>query len=327
MSEPYRGLKEYQAGETFTGFLVLRKIELRSKRDGGWFLHLELGDRSGRLTGNLWEDAEQLHRSLREGDIVKVQGKIGLFEGRRQFNIQRIRKAREDDPVVEGNLVPAIDADPAVLMDKLERVVRRLKNPHLKQLLEGFLTDETIRPAFMRAPAGKLWHHNRLGGLLEHTLSMVMLCRRLAMHYPDIDRDLLIAGAVLHDIGKVEEYSFERHFEYSDRGRLVGHIPLAVQWVGERAAAIEGFPPELLDQVQHLILSHQGGPAQGSPQEPKTREAFLLHYVDEIDSKMDAYRRLIADRLPGERWKFVELLGRHLDLGPEATGDAGPAGG
>jgi len=307
-----RYLREYEIGETFTGFFVLRRKELRTTRNGQPYLMLEIGDRSGRLSGNIWDDAITVNEDLIEGSVIKVQGRIETYQGAKQVSFKRLRKVRPDDEIDPANLIPASDSDPNENLNKIEKLISGFSNEHLKQLITAFLDDDTFRKQFLKAPAGKLWHHNRLGGLIEHTLSMCQLCVMLADHYPEIDKDLLVSGAILHDIGKVEEYNFETFIDYSDRGRLVGHITLGAQWVVARAAQIDNFPPELLDRLQHLILSHQG--EHGSPVMPSTREAFLLHYIDLIDSKMDALRRITKDLPEGERWTFVKLLGQFVDL-------------
>lgn len=312
-----RRLKELRPGETFTLYLVVRRRELRTRRDGAPYLALEFGDSSGRLPGNIWDDAERIYGELSEGDVVKVQGVVEQYRDAPQVAVKRIRKARPDDPVTPADLLPAAARPPEEMMAELKDLLAQVAHPHLKTLLSAFFDDETFAAQFGIAPAGKLWHHNRLGGLLEHTLGLCRLCNLLVDRYPEVDRDLLLCGAALHDIGKIQEYAYRTYIDYTDRGRLVGHITLGAQWVYEKAREIDGFPDDLLDRLVHLVISHQGD--YGTPVKPMTREAFLLHFADEIDSKMDAFRRMAAEQPEGERWKFVRLLDRHLDLG--ASGD------
>lgn len=307
-----RYLREHEIGEAFTGFFVIRRKELRSTRAGQPYLMLEIGDRSGRLSGNIWDDALTVNEDLFEGGIIKAQGRIETYQGAKQVAFKRLRKVRPDDEVDPTDLIPSTDTDPKENFTEIEKLVSKFDNENLKQLVTLFFDDDTFRTRFLKAPAGKLWHHNRLGGLVEHTLSMCRICVMMADHYPELDKDLLISGAILHDIGKVEEYNFDSYIDYSDRGRLVGHITLGSQWVAERAAQLDSFPPDLLDRLQHLILSHQG--EHGSPVMPSTREAFMLHYVDLMDSKMDALRRITRELPEGERWTFVKLLGQFVDL-------------
>jgi 3'-5' exoribonuclease len=315
MSElPLKLLKDYLPGETFTGFALLQSITIRTKRDGGSFLAVEFLDRSGRIQGNVWEDAERLAGEFHSGDVVKLQGLIEEYEGRKKLNVRKIRKARPEDSVEPRSFLPHINGNPAELLASLRRLIGTVRNPFIAVLLNSIFNDERIADQFSSAPAGKLWHHNRIGGLLEHTLSLSRLVRRLSRHYPDIDRDVLIAGAMLHDIGKIEELRYDNFIDYTDRGRLVGHIAIGADLVANHIGRIEGFPDSLRDSLIHLVLSHQG--EHGSPVLPATREAFLLHYADEIDSKMDALRRIAAEPGAG-RWRFVKLLERWIDVGED----------
>jgi len=309
-----RGLRDFEVGETFTGYFVIRRKELRSKRDGGFYLALEFGDRTGRLSGNIWDDAERLYAELNEGEAVKLQGFIETYRDSKQVGVKRIRPIRPDDQIDPASLIPSIEGDTWEMLERLKRIVGGMKNEHLKRLLSLFLDDPDFVEAFTRAPGGKLWHHNRLGGLMQHTLSLVRLVRLLGRFYPEIDRELLTAGAILHDIGKIEEYCYSTMIDYSDRGRLVGHISIGAQWIARRAADIPDFPAGLLDQLVHLVLSHQA--EFGSPVQPATREAFILHYADQMDSKLDAFNRIAAEPVAG-RWKYVKLLERFIDLGVE----------
>jgi len=319
MSELPRGLRDFEVGESFTGFFVIRRKELRTKKDGGLYLALEFGDRTGRLSGNIWEEAERLYHDLSDGGVVKLQGVIENYRDSKQIVVKRLRPIHKDEVVVPEMFIACSPGEKDENFARLLALIGLLKNPDLKRLLDAFFTDELFAEAFAKAPGGKLWHHNRLGGLLEHTLSLARLARLLGRLYPELDKDLLLTGALLHDIGKVEEYRYETHIDYTDRGRLVGHIPLGSQWVAERAAKLENFPPALLDQVMHLVLSHQA--EHGSPIQPATKEAFLLHYADQIDSKMDALRR-ISDEPGSGRWRYVRLLERYVDIGEgSSTGD------
>lgn len=299
-----------EVGETFTDFFVLRRKELRTTRSGMPYLHLEFGDQSGRLSGNIWDDAELVYDSLTEGDIVKLRGQIETYQGQKQIAVKQLRRAKADEITDPTAFLPITDSDPQDNFQRLRRLLASVKNRHLHQLIAAFFDDEEFSNKFIKAPGGKLWHHNKIGGLVEHTLGVCRLCRILARAYPAANRDLLLTGAALHDIGKVEEFTYETFIEYSDRGRLVGHITLGAQWVAQRAAQIEEFPADVLDQVMHLVLSHQAD--YGSGIQPATREAFLLHYADQIDSKMDALQRINKDLPAEERWTFVNLLERHL---------------
>jgi len=305
-----RFLKEYEVGEAFVGFFVIRNRDLRTRRNGEPYLTIEIGDRSGRLKGNIWEDAEMLYEQLTTDSVVKIRGMIETYQGSKQVAIQQIRRARDKDEFDPADFLPVTSIDVEAGLEKLRRIAASLSSDHLRELLELFLSDDEFIAGFKQAPGGKLWHHNRLGGLLEHTLGVLRLCRMMSRFYPEANGDLLVAGAILHDIGKIEEFKYQLSFDYTDRGRLVGHIVLGAEWVTERSKLIDGFPADLLDQLIHLVLSHQG--EFGSPVQPSTREAFMLHYADLIDSKMDALKRIEGDLPEGERWKYVNLLGRGI---------------
>ena len=305
-----RFLKDFEVGEEFIGFYVVRNRDLRTRRNGMPYLTLEIGDRSGRLKGNIWDDAEMMFEQMAVDTVVKVKGIIETYQGNKQITFKQIRRARDDDDFDTGIFLSVANIDIEGSIEKLRRIAKALSNEYLRDLLLLFLTDENITEGLMRAPGGKLWHHNRLGGLLEHTLGVLRLCRMMGRFYPESDSDLLTAGAILHDIGKIEEFKYDLSFDYTDRGRIVGHIVLGAEWVTERAKQIDDFPHDLLDKLVHLVLSHQG--EFGSPVQPSTREAFLLHYADLIDSKMDALKRIEKDLPEGEQWKYVNLLGRQI---------------
>jgi len=308
----HKFLKDLQVGDSFIGFYVLRKKELRSRRDGAPYLHLEFGDRSGRLRANLWDDAERLYHELEEEGIIKLQGMVETYQGQPQIAVKRLRRAQPDDEFNADDFLPISSLDARTALSLTRAYIRRVKNPYLNRLLEDFFSDEGFVNSFLRAPGGKLWHHNRIGGLAEHTLAVAKLCRIHSRLYPYIDEDLLITGALLHDIGKIEEYRCDTLIEYSDRGRFVGHIVIGAQWVQERLGRLEGFPPELADRLQHLILSHQA--EFGSPVQPATREAFLLHYADQVDAKLDALKRIREGAADDSKWIWEPLLDRHLNL-------------
>jgi len=309
---PERLLRQYDIGESFTLFCIVRKRELRTSRTGSSYLILEVGDRSGRLSGNIWSDAENLYFNYPEGTIAKIQGAIENYQGRKQIAFKKIRLANEEDNINPSDFLPVSAVEPEKNFLMLRNMAVSVTNPFLNKLLLGFFDDPVMADKMRRAPGGKLWHHDRIGGLIEHTLGICRVCKLLIRLYPNINRDLLIAGAILHDIGKVEEFTYDLFIDYSDRGRLVGHITIGAQMVIQHAALIENFPPDLLDKLTHLVLSHQA--EFGSPVKPSTREAFLLHYADQIDSKMDALNSIARELPDGEKWTYVKLLEQWINL-------------
>lgn len=322
---PFSLVRNLAPGEKATGFFIIRKKEWKTKKDGTPYLLLELGDVSGRISATLWENVQQAGEEFRPGDTVKVLGTVMEFNDARQISIERIRKTEGKDGILPKDFLRTGAIDPDALFFSLMETIARTGNSAIRNLLERMFSDPVLQERFKEAPGGKLWHHAYLGGLLEHTLSVVSICDALCRLYPDLDRDLVTAGAILHDIGKTEEYRWDQGFiDYSDEGRLWGHIAIGAQKVKaeiEKIEASEGFPAELKRPLLHLILSHQGKLEQGSPVLPMTREAVALYYADEIDSKQNALSHIIErDREPGKNWsKYIQLLDRFIYMG---DGDA-----
>ncbi len=309
-------LLEYDVGEVFTGFFVLKSKNMRFRKNGMPYVAIELGDKSGRLKGNIWEEAMEIFPLLPVDEVVKVQAQLETYQNVRQISVKQIRPARDDDQYDLSQLIAVTKIDVERALACLLALIDRFRDGFLQRLLRDILNDENIRTEYLKAPAGKLWHHNRIGGLIEHTLGVVRLCRVISRLYPHLNHDLLLAGAILHDIGKIEELRYRYAIDYTDRGRLVGHIVLGARLVSERAAGIEGFPPETLDQLLHLVLSHQG--EFGTPVQPATLEAFALYAADELDSKMDAFERIKGKLPEGEKWTWVNLLNRWMRFGDNA---------
>jgi 3'-5' exoribonuclease len=300
------------------GFFVVRKKQIRTQKDSGDpYLFLELGDSSGRIGATLWERPKEWYQEINEGDIVKVQGTVMEFQDRLLLSVKRIRRATENDPLSELDLLPRSKEDPQVLFERLLEEMSKMEDEALRSLVERTLKEPGTRERLLRAPAGKLWHHTYIGGLLEHTLSVLRITEFLASHYPGVDRELLRAGALLHDVGKAFELDTGGFIEYSDAGRLLGHITIGVRLVHDAAQHVQGLSENRLNQLLHLILSHHGDDEKGSPVKPATVEAILLHYADEIDSKIAGVQRIIdREEEPGRRWSsYVKLLDRYIYFG------------
>jgi len=307
-------------GQSVTSYFLARQIQVRQRRTGEAFLTVMLADRTGEVSGVLWDGVDDRVRELTDGDIVKVQGALGVYQGRLQLTLSRLRKATPEEFSLEDYL-PRSEQDPAVLLARLDAAIEGLREPNLKRLLQDLLTDPPIRSALESAPAAKTIHHAVLGGLLEHTVSVVGLCRLLADYYPAVDRDLLCAAAILHDLGKIRELTWERVFDYTDAGRLLGHITLGTLLVEERIRAIPDFPTSLANALLHCILSHHGELDWGSPKRPKTLEAIVLHYAEDLDGKINAFLSFSA-RCPDPQhpgWtQFNKAMDRFLYFGRES---------
>jgi 3'-5' exoribonuclease len=293
MKSPYvSGLKPSQVPITTT-FLV-RSKEVRQKKTGEPYLSLLLGDCTGQVDAKMWDNVDQVMETFDRDDFVKVKGMVQIFQNRPQITIHNVRKidASEIEP---ADYFPSSRRDLREMWTELRATVAAIGNPHLKALVEALLDDEDVALRYRRAPAAKQIHHAYLGGMLEHVLSLCALARAVAAHYPNIDYDLLLTGVVLHDIGKIYELNYERGFSYSDDGQLLGHITIALGMVADKLRGLPDFPPRLRTLVEHMILSHHGQLEFGSPKVPQFPEALLLHYLDDMDSKIECMRALIEN--------------------------------
>jgi 3'-5' exoribonuclease len=306
-------IREWEQGQRVEAFVALRKLE-RREYPGGERLSLEFGDQSGRIEAVMWEGFDTAIDELEVGGVVKVRGIVGTYKDRPQVRVERIRAATADE-ALPADFLPHSPVSPEDLECGLAASLASLTDPDLRGLMEYLFTSGDLRAQYLAAPAGKLWHHNTVGGLAEHSLNVARLCEFACEMYPYLDRDLLVCGAVLHDLGKIDQYEATAMFDYTDQGRLVGHINTGDQRVAAAIGDIPDFPAETAMVLRHLIVSHQGEFAKGSPVVPMTPEAFVLHFADELDSQMGALRR-IADKTGDAPWsEFVNLIGRYIYFG------------
>ncbi len=311
-------ISQLEPGQKIVEFFVLRHKEIRTKRDSSEvYLSLELGDASGRIFGSLWNDALKTDASLQRGQIVKVRGVVIDWHGRNHLSIDKIRAANKADKVDLDSFLPRSKESPDLLLNKLRKYAEDVREPFLKQLLQRVFNDQGLAEQLIKSPGGKLWHHCYRGGLLEHTLNVVRICRAMTQIYAQLDKDLLTTGAILHDIGKIKEYSANGFFDFSDEGRLHGHIAIGCHLVSMWIEEIKDFPASLKKELLHLVLSHQGGKEHGSPVEPMTREAFVLNFADELDAKLGAFERIYEREYePGKKWSnYVNLMNRFFYFG------------
>ena len=301
-----------QDGQTVTTHFLVCVKEIRSTREGKSYLRLELGDATGRVEARMWEGFDRMAASFERDDFVKVQARVENYRNKLQLAIEKIRRADESE-VDPADFFAHTKEDVDELYARLLNVVASVGNSWLRQLLESVVQDPEIVPRLKRAPAAKVMHHAYYGGLLEHVLSLCDLCRVVLGHYPEADADLLLSGAVLHDVGKLQELSYERSLGYTDEGQLLGHILIEYELVTKKIDAIEGFPPALKTLVQHMLVSHHGQYEFGSPKLPMFREAVMLHYLDDLDSKMAAMRSALdSDQGEGNWTAFSGALERRL---------------
>jgi 3'-5' exoribonuclease len=300
-------LKSLRAGNKVDHFVLLKKMETKITRQGKEYLDMELADKSGSINGKFWENFSDFKDVAREGMLLHVRGDVVEFNGTTQIKIESAEPAGAQDGISVDDFMRKSQRPLAEMTKELNERIERIDNEYLKRLLKIILTGRRYEK-FIRVPAGKSWHHSYLHGLLEHTLEIVRICDLMSDIHPEVNRDLLITGAILHDFGKTEELTSDIKFDYTDKGRLLGHIVIAALEVEKAAKKIEWFPEELKNQLLHLILSHQGKLEYASPVVPKTLEAVILYYADELSAKTNAYKNMInADVSEGNWTKFVPL--------------------
>jgi len=277
-------------------FLLIRKIELRSTRSGSDFLSSELGDKSASINANIWEGFAELAARGKVGDVVKVAGTVEEYQGSLQIRVTSIRLAKESDGVSSRDFLPESKRNFNEMKEEFNQQIKSISNKFLKKLLAQIFTEERFEQ-FCLAPAGKSWHHAYIHGLLEHTLEIIKICKLMCEFHSELNKDLLLSGAMLHDMGKIEELSYDSAFEYTDKGKLVGHIVIASNIVRDEIKKISNFPIELENNLIHLILSHQGKLEHASPVVPKTAEAIALYQADELSAKVNAHKGAIEVEL------------------------------
>jgi len=299
--------------QTVVGFFAATVKQVRSGRDGGRYFALTLSDRTGQLDARMWEIADA--GDFEPGDVVKVRGQVCRYNEKLQIKLDKIRRAEPGEYEL-ADFVPQTERDIPEMWAELEGWVASFRDPDLKTLLEAFLRDGEIAAALRQAPAAKGMHHAWIGGLLEHVLSLMGLSELAAQHYPHVNRDLLLTGVILHDIGKLRELAWGTNFAYTVEGQLLGHITIGIGMIESKIAGIPGFPNEKRLLVEHLVLSHHGKYEFGSPKLPMTPEAILLHYLDDLDAKMQTVRselmRNDASGHGGEMTDWVRSLERPL---------------
>jgi 3'-5' exoribonuclease len=293
-------------------FLVVSK-EIRQKKTGEPYLSLHLSDRTGEMEAKMWDNVTEVMNTFERDDFIKVKGIVQIFQNRAQFTVHKLRRLEEHE-VDFADYFPCSDRDVDEMFAELLEIVGQVQNSHLRALLDAVLADSDIVTKFKLAPAAKNIHHACRGGLLEHVLSLCTLSRLVAGHYKNIDLDLLITAAILHDIGKIEELTYARSFGYSSEGQLLGHIVIGLRTISSKFDAVPGFPPKLRTLVEHMIVSHHGELEFGSPKVPVFPEALLFHHLDNLDSKMEAMRNALKrDTLvEGEFTGWISSLERVL---------------
>ena len=302
-------------------YFALSSLQLRDRKQGGKYLALTLSDRTGQMEARMWEDFAESLQLCAEGCYVKVQGQISKYQGKYQITLTKLRPAA-DSEVETADYLPTTDKDIDAMWAALRSYVDSFRNEDLKRLLNAFVDDPEISAAYRSAPAAKMLHHAWIGGLLEHVVALLDVCNAVAQFYPEVNRDLLLAGAILHDIGKTRELSWSTSFSYTTEGQLIGHITIAMGMLRDKvnqvvAATGKPFPDKLRVLVEHMILSHHGKYEFGSPKLPMTPEAILLSALDDLEAKMqnmrgEFARSLANGRKGNEPTEWVRSMERQL---------------
>ena len=296
--------------QNITSFFLVHEKEIRNTREGKSYLRLELGDRSGTIEARMWDQFDAAVKDINRDDFVKVQARVEIYRNRPQLSLQQLRLAKPEEIELADFLLHTKE-DVGKLYAQLLEYANSIANPWLKKLVTGIVSNPEIAAKYKRAPAAKVMHHAYLGGLLEHVISLCGLAKQIAAHYPELDVDLLLTAAILHDVGKLDELCYERAINYTVEGQLLGHIMMEFETVSKAMDAIEGFPANLKTVVQHLLISHHGQYEFGSPKLPMIREALAFHYLDDLDSKLAAARAALALDSGEPEWSaYSGALGR-----------------
>lgn len=323
-------VSDLKAGERVTSYFMVRQKQLEPFRDKakGEFLTLTLADRTGQVLARVWDNAPTLAGTFEVGEVVKVAGDVEEYQGRTQLIIQRLRPAAAGEFDL-ADYVAATTRDINAMLATVQAAVVTIGDPHLSALVRQFYGDENFLAGLAQAPATRRLHHAYLGGWLEHLTQILALCDTVLSLHPELNADLLRAGALLLSAGKLREHAWATDIDYSDEGRLLGHIVLADEEVARALAGLPDFPPELALRVRHILLSHRGRYEWGSPRPPMTLEAIALHQIETLNSQLARFRDLLnARRDPDQPWtEYNRLLGRPLYAGYQEPGEGSTEGG
>lgn len=312
MSETRTWVKDLRAGLELEECYAVRSADLRQRRGGGPYLAATLGDRTGEVTALVWQNVDRLREVLEPSNVVMVKGQVQRYHQQLQVIVRKAETV-PDASVEQDLFVRSSAADPTFLWQQLIKLIEDVSDLNLRQLLFRIFSDPEVEELFRIAPAARSMHHGFRSGLLEHTVSVTTVARLMARHY-SLDESLVVAGALLHDLGKIWELEIGASIEYTDDGRLLGHLPMETLFVEKKIGELERFPPETRRHLLHILLAHHGEYEFGSPRRPKTPEALLIHMVDNLDSKMAGMLEAIAvDASDDEAWTpYSRILERHI---------------
>lgn len=308
---PRLWIKDMKPDDRVGGCYLVTEKRVAKTKNGKPFLSLTLADRTGEVAAKVWDEVEAFSGRFVEGDIVEVEGLLGSFRNQLQMTVSELRAKK--DAVDMTLFIEAAPEDPVEMLRSLRQILNGIDDVHLKGLINRFLGDQAFITRFQEAPAAKNFHHSYMGGLLEHTLMVCRLAVEIAGFYPNLDKDLLLAGSFLHDVGKIRELAFAPQIDYTDEGRLLGHLVLGAVMVEEKLKGMKDFPGDRAVKLKHLILSHHGQYEFGSPKVPKFLEAFALNFIDDLDAKMNGLARFMErDPKEGAWTDYNRLFGRYF---------------
>jgi len=313
-----------------TSFIVSVK-KVKKKKNGEDYCTLTLQDSSGTLEGVMWTEAFHNAKGFAEGDLVAVKGMVKEYRGVNQLIVDSVNKLGKDNADL-SDYIRSSSQDIDKMFESILGYIDSIENKYLKKLLKLFFDDKEFADLYRTSTAAVKYHHAYQGGLLEHSLNVVRICDKMTVIYDNLNRDLLIAGAVLHDIGKIEEYSSDVNLKITNRGRLLGHITIGYGWVQERIRKIKGFPDDLSDRLLHIILSHHGRLDFGSPKRPKILEAFIVYHADHLDGDIGGFNIIMENTNDENDWSdYVRNFERpvyvkQLELDETGEKDSGDAG-
>ncbi len=308
-----KNLNELSTGDNISHYLLLKKIETRTTKANKNYLSLELSDCSRSVNANMWDNVENVSPLIQSGQVVFVNGTMSEYQEIPQIKVSTIRAVNKEDSISPRDFLPKSGRELSEMQNEFKNRIARITNPFLKELVTAVFKEENFGK-FLIAPAGKSWHHAYVSGLIEHTLEIIKICDLMCDFHSAINRDLLICGAMLHDFGKTTELNYDSSFEYTDKGKLIGHIVMIAMLIEEESKKIKDFPEELKSHLIHLVLSHQGKLEYASPVVPKTLEAITLYQADELSAKVNAYKNAIKqDVKEGTNWtRFISLANTDL---------------
>ena len=306
-------LSSLSKGDVVDHYLLIKKFDIRLTRQNKKYLNIELGDKSETLNANIFDNFEDIYDSFRNGEVVKVKGTIDEYQGTKQIRISYLDPVTPADDLSINDFLPTSLRDPSEMKEEFLKRIDSLSDYYLKSLIKTIFSGERLEK-FLTAPAGKSWHHGYIHGLIEHTLEIIKICDLMCDFHSELNRDLLIAGAMMHDFGKTEELKYDSAFEYTDKGKLIGHIVISAMIINEEVKKIKRFPEDLKNCLLHIVLSHQGKLEYASPVVPKTLEAITLYQADELSAKVNAYKNALSTQTKaGSKWtNFISLASTDL---------------